>query len=458
MKSHTLALWVILSCQLMVVIDGTIINVALPDLQRGLHFSTTSLSWVVNAYTLSFGGLLLLGARAGDMLGRRRMFLIGLGVFTVASVLGGFSVSRPMILCARAAQGVGGAIAAPSALALLTDLFPEGRPRTRALSMFAAVSLGGSALGQVLGGTLTQFASWRSVLFINVPVGVAAIILGRRVLRETPRQRGRLDLRGAFTSTLGMGLVAYGFVCAPTQGWFGARTVGAFVAGVVSLVAFVVIERHAASPIVPLRLFAERTRTGANVGRGLLLAGVAGTFFFLTQYLQDVLGYSPVAAGASFLPLLATQFAVSQTSSRFIVHRVSAKAQMLVGLSISAVGVFLMSGLSLHSGYPRVLVGLLLIGVGNGTVVVPITSAALAGVASNEAGAASGVVNAMQQVGGLLGVAVLVSVFGANARTIAHEAFVHDVDRAFRVGAFFVVGAVVLVAIVVRDVAKGVKA
>jgi hypothetical protein len=272
------------------------------------------------------------------------------------------------------------------------------------------------------------------------------------VLRETPRRRSRLDLPGALASTLGMGLVAYGFVCAPTQGWSGARTVGAFVAGVASLGAFVVFERRAVSPIVPLRLFAERTRSGANVGRGLLLAGVAGTFFFLTQYLQDVLGYSPVAAGASFLPLLATQFAVSQTSSRFVVHRVSPKLQMLVGLSVSAVGVFLMSGLAVHSGYPRVLVGLVLIGVGNGTVVVPITSAALAGVASSEAGAASGVVNAMQQVGGLLGVAVLVSVFGANARAIDHAAFVHDVDRAFLAGSLFVVGAVILVAIVVRDV------
>ncbi|MCW2598890.1 MAG: transporter [Frankiales bacterium] len=462
-SSQTLILFVILTCQLMVVLDATIVNVALPDIQRALHFSPASLSWVLNAYTLTFGGLLLLGARAGDILGRRRTFLTGIGVFIVASLVGGFAPSGGFLLAARAAQGIGGAIAAPSALALLTTMFSEGRERMRALGLYTAVSIGGSAVGLVVGGMLTQWVSWRWVLFVNVPIGIGVLAVGRAVLPETPRHEGRFDLPGALTSTFGMGSLVYGFVRAATDGWSDALSVTAFVAGVVLLVGFVHIERHAPSPITPLRLLTDRNRSSANAARGLLVAGMFGMFFFMTQFLQDVLGYSPLKTGIAFLPLTATLFAASQLSSRLLVHKVSAKLLIAGGITLSAVGLLLLTQLSASTGYPEVLLSLLLVGAGNGSAFVPLTSAALVGVAPADAGAASGLVNAVQQVGGALGVAVLVTIFGSasrhaashpqpgwNALQQAHHAFVYGADRAFLASAMFLVAAIALIAIALQ--------
>jgi len=305
----SVVLAVILTSQLMVVLDETIVNVALPDIKTALGFSDSQLSWVLNAYTLTFGGLLLLGARAGDLLGRRRTFLAGITVFTFASLVGGFATTGWFLLAARALQGVGGALAAPSSLALLATMFPEGRERLRAIALYTAVSIGGGAIGLISGGMLTQWASWRWVLFVNVPIGLAVLAVGASVLPETARRKGRFDLAGALTSTIGVGALVYGFVRAASSGWSDTVTVSAFVLGVVLLVAFVRTELRAEQPITPLRLLTNASRSGANVARGLLFAGMFGMFFFLTQFLQDVLGYSPLQAGFAFLPVPLTVFA-----------------------------------------------------------------------------------------------------------------------------------------------------
>jgi EmrB/QacA subfamily drug resistance transporter len=456
-------LGVILTSQLMVVLDATIVNVALPDMQTALHFSDTELSWVLNAYTLTFGGLLLLGARAGDLLGRRSTFLVGIGIFTAASLVGGFATTGWFLLAARALQGVGGALAAPSSLALLATMFPEGRERLRAIALFTAVSIGGGAIGLISGGMLTEWASWRWVLFVNVPIGVAVFAIGVWVLPETHRQHGRFDLMGALTSTLGMGSLVYGFVRAASDGWSDSLTVGAFVAGVVLLVAFVLTELRAEEPITPLRLLTNPSRTGANVARGLLFAGMFGMFFFLTQFLQDVLGYSPLQTGFAFLPIPLTVFASSQLASRVLVHRLNGKFLMLLGVGLSTLGLLLSSQLSATSSYATILGCLVLFGTGNGLSFVTLTTAALAGVAPEDAGAASGLVNVMQQLGGTLGVAVLVTVFGsatkhaaahpipgASAAAQAGHVFVYGADRAFVASTLFLVAAIALVAAAVR--------
>ncbi len=455
----TLVLGAILTAQLMVVLDATIVNVALPDIQRALDFSPANLSWVVSAYTLTFGGLLLLGARMGDLLGRRRVFLIGTALFSLASFAGGFANSAATLLAARALQGVGGALAAPSALALLTTMFPEGRERVRALGYYAAVSIGGSAVGLLLGGMLTEWASWRWVLFVNAPIGVALIVIGRAVLPETPRRSGRFDLTGAVTSTAGMAALVYGFIRAATAGWADRLTLLSFLTGVVLLAAFILVETRAESPITPLRLLADRDRSAANVARLLLVAGMFGMFFFLTQFLQDVLGYSPLTTGLAFLPITVMLFCASQVSAR-LMGRVNPRVLMTGGIALSTSALLILTQLSAHSGYLGVLLPLLLFGTGNGLAFVPLTAAGLARVRPEDAGAASGLLNVMQQVGGSLGLAVLVTVATAAGRDAgpiagsaadqAQHAFVVGADHAFFVAALFLVGVLVLVGAVVR--------
>ena len=294
MRRHPgVVLGVVLACQLMVVLDGTIVTIALPAIRSSLGFSTANLSWVLNAYTLTFGGLLLLGARAGDILGRRTTFVWGIALFTAASLLGGFAHSPAELLIARAAQGVGGAVASPSALALLMTMFAEGAERNRAIGLYTAVSVSGSAVGLIAGGLLVQWASWRWVMFVNVPIGIVVVVLARLVIQETQRNRGKFDLMGALSSTLGMGALVYGFVQAAEGGWGDPDTIVAFVIGVVLLVVFVLTERRASSPITPLRLFADRNRAACYLGRLMLVAGMMGMFFFLTQFLQNILGYTP---------------------------------------------------------------------------------------------------------------------------------------------------------------------
>src|SRR5438552_10934049 len=288
-----LFLFVILAAQLMVVLDTTIVNVALPHIQEAFGFSSSSLSVVLNAYILMFGGLLLLGSRAGDLYGRRRAFLGGIALFTVSSLVGGLAVTGWMLLTARAVQGVGAALAAPSALSLLTMVFPEGAERVRAIGLYTTVSAAGGAIGLVSGGLLTELVSWRWVMFVNVPIGVAILVIGRRILRESERRHGRFDLIGAITSTVGMSAIVFGLVEAGSAGWSSALTVGSLVAGVILLAMFVATERRAEEPVLPLRLLAHPTRSTANAARGLVYAGMYGMFFFLGQFLQEIQGYSP---------------------------------------------------------------------------------------------------------------------------------------------------------------------
>ena len=453
-----LALAAILTTQLMIVLDATIVNVALPHIQTALGFSPTSLSWVINAYTLAFGGLLLLGARAGDLLGRRRMLIAGIGLFVVASFLGGFAQNELQLLAARAVQGVGAAFAAPSVLAILVGQFPEGRERAKALGWFSAVSIGGSAVGLLAGGVLVQWVSWRWVFFVNVPIGIALILISRVALTETVRHLGRFDIAGALTVTFGTTSVVYGFIRAATEGWTDAGTIGAFLAGATLISLFIAIELRAESPITPLGLFAHRTRSAALIGRVLLVAGMMGMFFFLTQFLQEILGYSPIQTGLAFLPLTVALFVMARVSAG-LMGRVGMRTLMVGGLILSTSGLLLLTRLDADSSYIDLLVPLLLFGLGNGTAFVPLTAAGLTDVAPADAGAASGLVNVAQQIGGSLGLAILVTLasgaasraeqVGSTAQEIAAHAFVVGADRAFLAAALFLAATVVLLAVTI---------
>jgi EmrB/QacA subfamily drug resistance transporter len=463
-RNPSVVLFVILTAQLMVVLDATIVNVALPHIQRSLHFSNSSLSWVLNAYVLTFGGLLLLGARSGDLLGRRRTFMAGITLFSVSSLAGGFATSAGMLLAARALQGVGGALAAPAALALLTTFFPEGAARVKAIGLYTTVSAAGGALGLVAGGFLVQWASWRWVMFVNVPIGLAVLVVGRSVLIETERRHGRFDLAGAITSTLGMTAVVFGLVEAGTKGWAAPVTFGSILVGLALLGMFVRIERTAPEPVLPLRILADRTRASANVARGLGYAGMYGMIFFLTQFLQDIQGHSSLVTGLEFLPTPTCVFLFSQLTSRVLVNKMPAKVLMLVGTSSGALGLLLATQLHANTPYLQVLGSLILIGAGMGISFVSLTTAGLAGVAPEDAGAGSGLINVMQQLGAAVGLAVLVTVFdtvtpgarsaglstAAHASTAARTALVHGIDVTMAAGAGFALVALALIAIAVR--------
>jgi EmrB/QacA subfamily drug resistance transporter len=470
-RAARLLLPVILVAQLMVVLDLTVVNVALPDIQTALDFSPASLSWVLNAYTLAFGGLLLLGARIGDLMGRRRTFLTGMAVFTLASLVGGLATASWWLLAARTLQGIGGALAAPAVLAFLMATFAEGRERTRALGLYTAVSVGGAAIGLIAGGILVEWASWRWVMFVNVPIGLAVFAGAAWALNETPRQRGRFDLPGAIASTVGATSLVYGFVRAASDGWSNAGTIGALVFGVVMLGAFVLNEHRAAEPITPLSLFANRTRSGAYLARLLLYAGMIGMFFFLTQFMQDVLHYSPLQTGLGFLPIPITLFTSSQLSARVLVERFGDRRVMLVGVTLSTLSMVWLTQLSESSGYLSVLGPLILLGAGNGMAFVPLTSAGLHAVEAKLAGAASGLINVAQQVGASVGLAVLVTVFGAAsdnstpatatgsaAAAQARQAFVNGADAAFTAAALLFGACLVVVALLVgRTPTRGLR-
>jgi EmrB/QacA subfamily drug resistance transporter len=446
---------VILTAQMMVVLDTTIVNVALPHIQQSLGFSSSTLSWVLNAYILTFGGLLLLGARAGDLFGRRRTFLVGIALFTLSSLVGGLAPLGWMLLAARAAQGIGAALAAPSALSLLTTVFAEGQERVRAIGLYTTVSAAGGATGLVAGGLLTQLVSWRWVMFVNVPIGVIVWLLGRIVIVETERRRGRFDLAGALTSTLGVSAIVFGLVEAGSVGWTGPLTVSALAIGVVLLGLFLRQEGRVEEPILPLRLLTHRTRSSANASRALLYAGFYGLFYFMAQFLQDVQGYSPLITGLAFLPMPISVFASSQLTSRVLLRRLSQKSVMALGTAVAAVGLLLAALVDGSTGYLQIVVSLVLIGAGSGTAFVALTSASLAEVAPEDAGAASGLVNVSQQIGAALGLAVLVTIFDALTRhgqlrpgtgSSAHAAtVVHALDAVFGIGALFALAALVTI-------------
>jgi EmrB/QacA subfamily drug resistance transporter len=457
------ALLIMLSAQLMIILDATVVNIALPHIMTSLHFTSTSLSWVMNAYTLTFGGLLLLGGRAGDILGRRRVFVAGIGLFTLASLVGGLSTSAGMLLAARAVQGAGGALAAPAVLALIVSGFPEGRERTRALGIYMGVITGGSSLGLVLGGVITEWLSWRWVLFINVPIGIAVIAIAPLFVAETPRQAGRFDLAGAVTSTAGVALLVYGFVEAAASGWGDRLVLGSFGAAVILLAAFLAVESRARQPITPLRLFADVSRSSSFLARLLLIAGMFGVFYFLTQFLQRVMGFSPLRAGVAFLPLTAALFVMSRTAPR-LMPRVGAKPLMIAGMLPAIASLAWLSRVSPATGYWSGVLGpMVLLGIGMGLVFVPLTTASLAGVASADSGAASSMVNVMQQVGGSLGLAVLVAVYGTASRSAqqhplpgltaaaaGHHVLAHGMAAAFGLAAILDVASLLVIVAFIR--------
>jgi len=452
----------------MIVLDLTVVNIALPSIASGLHFSAPSLAWVLNAYSLTFGGLLLLGGRAGDILGRRRMFLAGIAVFTAASLAGGFATSAAWLLAARAVQGVGGAIASPAVLATIVSGFPEGRERTRALGIFTAVMMGGASLGLVLGGMITEWASWRWVLFVNVPIGAAVLLAAPHVLPESARQPGRFDIVGALTSTAGMSALVYAFIRVASSGWTDRPTLAAFAAAAALLAAFVVNESRSPQPITPLRLFADRRRAASYVARLLLVAGMFGMFFFLTQYIQEILRFSPLRAGVAFVPMTAALFAVSRLAPR-LVPRFGPKPLMVAGLLPVLAGMTWLTQIAPGTDYLHGILGpMLLIGGGMGVTFVPLTMASLAGVRPEDSGAASSMVNVTQQVGGALGLAILVTVFGSARKTAArhplpgagsiarvHDAVTHAVASSFGTAAIFDLCALAVIVLAVRSLVSG---
>ena len=418
---------IILGCYLMIILDISVVITALPSIHEDLGLSTTGLSWVQNAYTLTFGGLLLLGARAGDILGRRQVFVAGIALFTFASMLGGLAQSPAWLLGARALQGVGAAIAAPSTLALLTVSFAEGPERTRAVAWYSAVAGAGGSVGLLLGGALTSWVSWRAGLFVNVPLGATLIWLAPRHLPETARRHGRFDVAGALSSTAGMFALVYGLVRAAEDGWGDVGTLASFSAAALLLAYFVANERRAEQPITPLRLFASRERVGAYVARIFVVGAMYSTFFFLTQYLQGVQGYGALEAGCAFLPMTLSVFAMVRVVPR-VAPRIGEVRVLAGGLTIALVGMLWLGQLSPGADYlTQMAAPLVLLGVGMGSALTPLTTAGMAGVADADAGAASGLINVAQQLGGTLGVGALVTVFAAASSGAGSQALVEGV-------------------------------
>jgi EmrB/QacA subfamily drug resistance transporter len=407
-----LALAVIATAQLMIVLDSSIVNVALPHIQNALGFSDSSLEWVVNAYTLAFGGLLLLGGRSGDLLGRRRIFIAGIAVFTLASLAGGFAIDPAWLLTARVLQGVGGAMAAPTALSLIAVTFPEGPPRNRALGVYAAMSVAGAAVGLIAGGLLVNYLSWRWVMFVNVPIGLAVAALATRVLPESERRTGRFDLPGAITGSLGIAALVYGLSNAATSAsgvshWGDTKVIVSLVAAVVLLVAFGFIETHSQHALLPMRVLRSRDRTGAYLISLCVGTALFGMFFFLTLFVQGVWGYSPLKAGLAFLPMVATIMASSGIASQ-LVARVGARPLMITGATTMAGGMIWLSRITEHSSYASGLLGpMMLTALGLGLVFVPLSLVSLTKVGNADAGIASSMLNVGQQVGGSIGLAIL---------------------------------------------------
>jgi EmrB/QacA subfamily drug resistance transporter len=396
----------------MVILDNSIIFTALPSIRTGLELSDTGLAWVQDAYTLVFGGLILLGARSGDLLGRRRMFIVSLVLFAFASFLVGAAPTGWLLIGARALQGVGAAILAPTSLALVTANF-EGRERSRAIAAYAATAGIGASAGLVVGGALADWISWRAGFFLNVPIAVAMIFATRRYLSETPRQSGRFDLLGALTATAGMGSIVFAIISAADVGWTAARTVLGLLLGAALLVVLVLNEARAEQPIMPLRLFASLERSSAYAIRMLYLGAMIGFFYFTTQFFQDVLGWSPLQAGLGFLPMTAVNFAVALRVPA-LARRFGNQALLAAGVLVTLLGMAWLSRITAESTYVLgVALPLVLVGIGQGLAFAPLTTFGITGVRTQDAGAASGLLNTAHQLGMALGLSILDTIAAA---------------------------------------------
>jgi EmrB/QacA subfamily drug resistance transporter len=420
-RNGAVALTVICVAQLMVILDATVVNVALPRIRHDLDFSLDNLTWVITAYSLTFGGLLLFGGRTGDLFGRRRMFMIGVGLFAGASLVGGFSNSEAMLIIARAFQGAGGAIAAPTALALLATTFTEPAARARAFGVFAAMGASGGALGLLLGGVLTDYASWRWALFINAPIGAIVLLLTPRVLDESQGSGKKLDLPGAITVTAGMSTLVYGLTKAATDGWGSTTTIVTLGVAAALLIAFVLIENGSTHALMPFRIFADRNRSGAYLIMLFLAGAMFTTFYFLAQYQQNVHGWSPFHTGLGFLPMPATIMFMSLVVVRRLIPKIGVRPFLTAGPAFAIAGMVAMSRLDASSGYLAFVGSLLLLGVGMGCSFVPLTMTAVNGVAPHETGLASALLNTGQQVGGAIGLAAFGTVFAHAAADRAGE-------------------------------------
>jgi EmrB/QacA subfamily drug resistance transporter len=442
----------ILAClaQFMVILDVSVVNVALPSIRHSLHFSEANLQWVVNGYTVTFAGFLLLGGRAADHLGRRRVFISGLSLFALASLAGGLATSQGTLIAARAVQGLGGAVIAPASLSILTTTFPEGAARNRAVGIWGAMGGAGGAAGVLLGGVITDLVNWRWILFINVPIGLATAVMTRRYVAEgrNPERTRNFDLAGALTATLGLSILVLGIVRTDTTGWGSAPTLALIAGGIVLLGVFVFVEgRLARAPLMPLRIFGARTLSAANVIMVLVGGATFGMWFFLSLYLQQVLGYSPIKAGLAFLPMTLCIVIGSTIASR-VVTRFGAKRLLLTGLISQTVGLLLFARIAVGGHYTSdVLAPSLLVAIGIGFSLVPLTISAVTGVDRKEAGLASGLINTSRLFGGALGLAILAAL--ATARTnkdlphgavgprVLHEALTSGFHLAFVVAAVF---------------------
>jgi EmrB/QacA subfamily drug resistance transporter len=406
-KSPAAILAIILISYFMILLDNSVIFTGLPSIREALDLSPTSLSWVQDAYTLVFGGLLLLGARASDLVGRRRLFVIGLGIFGAASLLIGLAPTGDWMIAARALQGVGAAVVAPTSLALITAYF-EGEQRTRAVALYAATAGIGASLGLLVGGALTDLVSWRAAFLANVPIAIAMMVGARMVLVETPRQAGRFDVVGALCATLGMGSLVFGIIESAETGWASARVVVAVLAGMGLLAMLVLNEARVEQPIMPLRLFRSRERNGAYAARLLYMGAMISFFFFTTQYLQDSLGFTPLQAGLGFLPMTLVNFAVAMAIP-VLGARIPNATLASVGTAVTLDGMVWLSRAGIDDSYLwSVALPMTLVGGGQGLVFGPLTNAGLAGVEPADAGAASGLVNTAHQLGMALGLAALV--------------------------------------------------
>lgn len=457
-RAKNFALALLAVTQFVLVIDGSIVNVALPSIGTHLHISRVDLSWVINAYVLTFGGFLLLGGRLADLLGRRRMFMLGLIVFSLASLAGGLAQSEGVLLAARALQGVGAAIVSPAALSILTSTFSDGAERNRALGIWGAVLGAGGSAGVLLGGVLTSGLSWRWVLFVNVPIGIAAAVVAPRLLLESRAEDDTkgFDLPGAVTVTAGLSLLVYAVVDAVSAGWTSSATLLRLAGAAVLLAGFVAIELRQRHPLVPFSIFRLRTLRAANVVNLVMGLSLLSMFYFITLYLQDVLRYSPIKTGVSYLPLGAGLFISAGLASK-LVTRFGYKLTLIAGLSTTAAGLLWFSQASASGSFLADVLGpSTLAGIGFGLAFVPVTIAAMAGTKPHEAGLASGLINMSQQIGGALGVAVLATI--ANSRTQSlldgggHHvavALTRGYDRAFLISAGFALAGAILAAVLI---------
>ena len=445
--------------QFVIVLDASIVNVALPSIGRALDFNQDDLSWVVNAYTLTFGGFLLLGGRLADLLGRRRVFIAGLILFSLASLAGGLAQSDVWLIAARAVQGLGAAIISPAALSLVTTMFAEGAERNRALGVWGAVAGSGGAAGVLLGGILTQYAGWEWVLFVNVPIGLAAAFVSPRLLPESRDEGPRVfDVAGATTVTAGLALFVYALVDANNAGWGSTQTIGLIAISVALLGAFILIERRTSNPLMPFSIFRLRTLRGADVVGLLIGMSLFGVFFFLSLYMQQVLGYDALKTGFAYLPL-ALNIIVSAGVASQLVTRIGFKPTLIAGMLLVGGGLIWFAQVSPTGGYVSdVLFPSIILAWGLGLAFVPVTVAAVTGTRPDEAGLASGLINTAQQVGGALGLAILAAV--ANGRTsdvIASGvrnpavALTEGFQDAFLVGAGFALLGAVLAAVMISS-------